>query len=286
MAKPAAAETIASGRLRLVSANKATICVGTPLAVHKVLQLTFTGNGIFVQSPYFRRCSGIASRVEITPTAGPPYRFQLDEFGRVTSHMVKLAHHTNGRAHFSQDGRVRTEIRRQSFRLDNSIGSVFQAFAFWLRGFDVVPTGARSRDRAWIQFRMANRHLFGVSIEGEWRRRAALEANIDVLDGVVGPLATLVHRRRGTAQQSFFLAPRTGFESHVLVLSCTEATIPENVTDPLLIMMGGWDPHEVTGGLPEVRQTGCLAALYPLTAPEEMAARIGLIDFEPPTRGE
>lgn len=286
MAKRRAVETIASGRLRIISANKATLCVGTPLAVHKVLQLTFTGNGIFVQSPYFVRSSGIASRVEIAPATRPPYTLRLDEFGRVTSHMVKLAHHTNGRTHFSQDGRVRTEIRRQSFRLDNSIGLVFQLFGFWLRGFDLLPAGELSRDRAWIQFRMANRHLFGFSVEGEWRRRAALEANVEGEAGVAGPLATLVHRRSGQPQQSFFLAPRTGFDSHVLVLTCWEATGPENVVDPLLIMMGGWDPHETTGGLPEVRQTGCLAALYPIADPAGMAARIGSIDFQPPTRAE
>lgn len=195
--------------------------------------------------------------------------------------MVKLAHHTSGRAHFSQDGKVRTEIMRESFRLDNSIGVIFQAFAFWLRGFDVLPPGPLKQDRAWIQFRMEERHLFAVSIEGEWRRRAALEANIDKATGVAGPLATLVHRRTGVAQQSFFLAPTDWFDTHVLVLTCTETTLPGNVVDPLLIGMGGWDKHEVSAGSPAVQQTGCLVAMYPIADPEALTARIGSIDFVP-----
>jgi hypothetical protein len=278
---------LAPGRLRYIAAERATLCVGTPLAIHKVLHLTFYRDGLFVQCPYFRSSFGIASRAEIM-TPRPPHTLRLDEHGRVTSHLVKLAHHVDGAAHFSQDGQVRTEIRRQSFRLDTSIGSIFQMFAFWLRGFEITRAEEMRQDRAWIQFRMDDQHIFGVSIEGEWRRRAALEANIEPGDGEAGPQATLIHRRTGEAKQSFFLAPPAGssLDSHILVLTCRQTAVPSDVTEPLLILLGGWDPSEIREGETSLGQTGCLVALYPVQSPDELAKRIGSIDFQPPTRAE
>lgn len=270
--------------LRYLAARKLTLCVGTPLAVHKLAQVTFGKKGIFVQCPHFRATSGIASRVELGPEVGPPYHLKLDEHGKVTSHLVKLSHHVDGAVHFSQAGRVRTEIRRRSFRLDRSIGTVFHLSAFWLSDFEVRKSGKLDSDRAYIQFRSMGSHGFAVQFEGEWRRKKAMVANFDPPGGHAGPETRLIHRRTGREVQAFFVGTPLGapFQDHVLVLSCMEIPIPDTVKKPLFVLLGGWDPHEVPAG-GDVRQTGCLVALYPVESTEELRERLGSIDLQPRT---
>lgn len=260
------------------------MCVGTPLAVHKVCHITFGRDGVFVQSPYFHRTHGIVSRVELGE--GPPYQFKLDEYGKVTSNLVKLSHHVDGAVHFSQSGRVRTEVHRQSFRLDTSIGLLFEMFAFWLRGFVVVYPSEIREYRDWIQFQSGGGHIFGVNIRAEWRRKAALEANIQPVTSTAGPRVTLVDRRTGSSFGAFLLAAPAGspLSTHCLVLSCDDSPIPDDVKEPMLLLIGGWDPAEIAAGNPPVRQSGCLAVLYPVQSPEELVTRLGSIDLEPRVR--
>ena len=56
--------------------------------------------------------------------------------GRVASHLVKYSHHPDGRAHSSQHGKVRTEIKRQSVRLRDQQGHIFSAIIQGLAAFD------------------------------------------------------------------------------------------------------------------------------------------------------
>lgn len=284
MVKTARHSVATYGRLRYIEAQKITVCVGTPLAVHKVCHITFGRDGIFVQSPYFHRTEGLASRVELGE--GPPYQFKLEEHGKVTSSLVKLTHHLDGIVHFSQSGRVRTEIRRRSFRLDTSIGLLFEIFAFWLRGFVVVDASEVRRNHAWIQFKSRGDHVFGVNVRAEWRRKSAIEANIQPATGTAGPHSTLIDRRTGASFGAFFVGAPAGspLASHCLILSCQDSPIPSDVRQPMLLLVGGWDPAEIADGDPPVRQAGCLAALYPVQSPDELRDRLGSIDLEPPSR--
>ena len=99
------------GRLQYIETERITICVGTPLAVHKVCHITFSRDGVFVGD-------------------GPPHHFKLDE-----------------------------------------------------HGFAVVDPSEVRQDRAWIQFQSRGDHLFGVNIKAEWRRKKAIEANIEPMTG-------------------------------------------------------------------------------------------------------
>lgn len=271
------------GKLSYVVASKATLTVATPLAHHKIAHVVFSHDGIFVQFPYFLDQNGIVSRVEFRPGVGPPHKLKLDEYGKVTSHLIKLSHHTSGRAHFSQDGKVRTEVHRQSFRLDSSIGPVFQLFAFRLGGFGLFDPVRRKQDRAYIQFASSDSSLVGVNIQGEWRRKRDMEANVQAAEPL-GPNASVVHRRTGVKSQVFFLSPPSPhpLDTHVLMLACSKADLPAGAEKPLVILLGGWDPGEIRDGDPPIIQTGCLVCLYPVASPDALTQRIGSIDLRPP----
>lgn len=123
-------DTRVAGKIRAIAAPRVLVTVGDGRVYRKLLLLTFARDGsIFVQWPYFRQRSGILADARFRDgRLGGTY--DLEKIGRSTSHLVKFSHHIDGNAHFSQDGRVKTAIRRKSFRLDGPLGHLFQPRLF------------------------------------------------------------------------------------------------------------------------------------------------------------
>ena len=108
---------------RVASANIVAITGGV---AHKVLKVQFQKDGsIFALLPQFARSDGIVARVQFASGLSYPTSVQLPEFGKVTTHIVKFSHHPDGRAHFSQDGKVLTAIKRQAAALSTQTGHLF-----------------------------------------------------------------------------------------------------------------------------------------------------------------
>jgi len=80
----------------------------------KAFQIGFDKDGsVFIRFPYFQHRTGILSSSEIPATGERKADVNIDFGGKVTSHRVKYSHHPDGRAHFSQDGKIFTAIKRQ-----------------------------------------------------------------------------------------------------------------------------------------------------------------------------
>ncbi len=277
---------VQEGRLRFIAAPKAVVCVSTSLAHYKLCQIVFSrrDGSLFVTFPYFKRSEGIVSRVTIPPGSKPPYTMNLTEHGRTTSHLVKFSHHPDGQALFSQDGRVRTEIRRASFPLATTIGQLFDLHAFWLSGFELLDPRKAKRGRPYLRFVHEGPPPAGVVVSADWRRKRDIEANTEPPGGIAGPRASVKSRRTGATGQVLFLGQPLGWplRDHVLMVECYRTDLPSGLGDePMFVFMGGWDPHEVPDVGTPVEQTGCLACLYPAASPEELARTIGSIDLRP-----
>ncbi len=277
---------VQEGRLRFIAAPRAVVVVSTSLSHYKLCQIVFSKNdgSVFVTFPYFKRTEGIVSRVVIPAGLKPPYTLNLTEHGRTTSHLVKFSHHSSGEALFSQDGKVRTEIRRASFPLTGPIGHLFELHAFWLSGFDLLEPAKAKGGRPYLRFIFEGEPPPGVVISGEWRRKRDIEDNMEPRDGIAGPRASFRRRSTGAEGQMLFLGQPPGWplRDHLLLIECYRTDIPRGLgDDPLLVFMGGWDPHEVPDARVPIEQTGCLACLYPAASPEELSRKIGSIDFKP-----
>jgi hypothetical protein len=103
------------------------------------VQVTFSkrDDSLFVGFPYFAHSSGILSPVTIEKWQHTNVKISLGHvgLGKCTSHLVKYAHHPNGKAHFSQTGKILTRIRRQSVPLKSVRGHIFTAYAQGLHDF-------------------------------------------------------------------------------------------------------------------------------------------------------
>src|SRR6202521_319975 len=107
----------------------------------KAFQVGFDEDGtLYVHFPYFQHRIGILSSSEIPATGERNAEVKLEDGGKVTSHRVKYSHHPDGRAHFSQDGKIFTAIKRQSISLDTQNGHMFSLYIQGLHALEVAKT--------------------------------------------------------------------------------------------------------------------------------------------------
>jgi hypothetical protein len=269
--------------LKYVASERTTVVVGTALGLHQVCQITFgkKDGSIYVQCPYFKHKAGIVAALEIPTEVRGAVTYNMQEAGKVTSHLVKYAHHPDGSVHFSQDGKVRTEIRGMSFSLREAIGPVFEIHGFYLGGFETI-TWAKP-GRAYLPFVFYNGLPTTIQVSAQWRRRSDIIENIQPRGGTTGPLAEIQSRRTRMRGVAYFLGPPVDFpiQSHVLMIECGNPEMPSTIDRDTLIMMGGWNVEETTLHDPGKPATSFLMAMYPVQSPEKLVYTIGTIDYRP-----
>lgn len=129
---------------------------------HKLFQIRIssgTNPSLAVDFPYSPFASGLAMRAEWSPDDPDQRTFQwLDpSTSMTTSQRPKYNHHGDGRAHFSQDGKVRTVIKRQACPLREING---HAFTVHIQGIGRFPELA---ERDLVQNQKGARSIIGYS---------------------------------------------------------------------------------------------------------------------------
>lgn len=212
-----------------------------------------------------------------TPTLGGAIR--LGETGVTTSHKVKYSHPIDGRAHFSQDGRVFTRVRRQSIRLDQGEGNLFEFHAFGLGAFDEIVPGQERPKRLYLPFAVL-KAADAVTVVGEWMPKARLRQLATERGEIVGPIARFPRKSDGKPYLACLLGhPYAGLADYVLAVNLHPILSPPAEVEPTLLLLGGWDfdkPVIQHGDL-----VGFLAFMYPCKNSDEMRARLGSIDYKP-----
>ncbi len=259
--------------------NRNIVCVEVCERRHKVLQVFFGRDGsLFVNFPYFRHRTGVLAAATIPGNGQQTNQVDLAVAGRVASHLVKYAHHPDGRAHFSQHGKVRTEIMRQSLRLNDQRGHIFSALIQGLAAFDEANPAKDigvSPKRATLNFTFQDVPE-AIKFVGRWFDISELRSQCQAISNKIGPiLATL--QPDGRQQMGFLTASGHDNAKHVLLLTCE--SIPSLGTQPeLLNFYGGFDPREIMDNT--MKEAGFLAFVYPATNAESLKETIGTIDFE------
>lgn len=102
----------------------------------KIFQINFKSKdgSLFVAVPYANLGTGRVGVVECPP--GNPDSLLFGENAPVTTHAVKYSHHPDGEAHFSQDGKVLTRIRKKAVSLSAAQGHLFTLMVQGLHLFD------------------------------------------------------------------------------------------------------------------------------------------------------
>jgi hypothetical protein len=220
------------------------------------------------------------------PESGGSVTVELTELGRFTSQLVKFSHHTSGAAHFSKTKYTTNEVRRKSFRLDTTIGRIFELSVYHPSAFKELPR--LKPGRLYLVIALGNEAPRAVQIRGDWTRKQSIVRNADRKRAHIGPSTTWMHRYTGVEEAVAFYAPplSCAIKDYLLGITCNPIEPPVGAAEAGAVFLGAFDAHERPDGTPpqSVPMGGCLIAMYPTTAHESTVSRVGSIDLILPPR--
>lgn len=260
------------------------ICVNVGGVRSKVMQVMFSrrDGSLLVSFPYYAHTEGLVSVAGLMPGAS---ELDLAAEGKVTSHRVKYAHHPDGRAHFSQDGKVLTQVKKQSVPLDAINGHCFTVQLQGLEPFvalDAAEYDAPSRkQRTVLTFDFADEDPEAVKIAGRLYNEQELTRRVPT--GTLRAVMATEDSSR-TVRPAFLLCAPTGQagDDRILMLTCDGTPSLNPNENTALMFIGGFDAPRTV--FDHSRATYVLALQYPPGGDAEVLRRsIGTIDLPAPS---
>lgn len=248
----------------------------------KAFQVIFPEDGsLFINFPYFRHRIGLLCASAIPADAKRQTDVNLEQGGKVASHLVKYSHHPDGRAHFSQTGKIITAVKRVSIPLDTQNGHIFTLHIQGLAALhpaDAVKDATTSVKRAVIEFKMEAPD--SVKFVGRW-----LDVNKMRFSNptpTIGPIV-IMQDENGLRTESIFVANPHPNTRHVLAISCVP--FPKLGAEPEMFMFyGGFDAF---GTMTDpTKEGGFLAFVYPVSEADNIRERLGSVDYVPKSSAE
>jgi hypothetical protein len=197
-----------------------------------------------VSFPYFHE-PGCQLAIVTAPAAEHVPRLKIDKNRWASSHRVKYTHHVDGRAHFSQDGRIRTVVKRQAVPLTGTVGHLFTLVVHGLSAFKSLPAEQRhapNDGRANVGFSLKGKKIDTLKIVGRIYERSFLLSTLRHPRPPVGPVLNLVDDL-GRVTQTAIMAAASAPE-RILAVGA-QPWHPQNEGGPSMIFIGGFDPPEI-----------------------------------------
>lgn len=238
---------------------------------HRLIKVHFQRDGsVFVYFPGFTLTNGLLGIVRSTRMSSEDVNLAEGPFSRITSNMVKLAHHSDGEAHFSQTGKVLTEVRRKSVPLDRQTGHLFTV---QFQNISTLKRVDKTQDEEERLLLESNVHAFKLVAA-----RYPLHS-INIGGGVGMETSTLVKYPDGRIRSTLAAIPPAGYRFDDVVLLLRIESIPPLTSDrsSQLICLAGFDPPEVT--LNPAKHTEFLVFAYPSSDHVSLRKRIRSIDL-------
>jgi hypothetical protein len=242
--------------------SKRMVCVVKAGEIRaKAFQIMFAKDGsLFVSFPYFRHRTGILSSSLIPADGRQETTIDLQNGGKVTSHLVKYTHHRDGRAHFSQDGKIFTAIKRQSIALETQHGHMFSLLIQGVTGLEQADPAkdiGASEERAIIDFEVESPEA--IKFIGRWYDVNRMRFSNPVVS--IGPIVPLFEPGAPALRGCMVASPHVNTK-HVLIVSCQ--AIPKLGSEPEKFMFyGGFDPGDTMRD--STKEAGFLAFTYPIS---------------------
>ena len=247
--------------------------------VHFVFQVNFSkrDGSIYINFPYFEFTDGLVSICNF-PVGSGPIDLNLEEDAKVTSHLVKYSHPPSGEAHFSQDGKVISSVRKQSIPLKEYNGHLFTCQVQGLQSYSkaLFRKMEKLEKRTPVYLILPNPEPCALKFVGMLYDEDIIMKS--VVAGQYGPCIVLDDIHQGPAICLLCAPPKeSSLEHKVLAISCRDRKLL-NVNDgAALSFIGGFD----NSMLDVSKQTTFLSLLYPITNKKEMQNRLGTIDYSP-----
>lgn len=241
--------------------------------MRRIAKVRFHHDGsIFVFFPSFKSTQGILCRAKLSAGSTYPSSLDLTKGGKVASHLVKYAHHPDGEAHFSQDGKVKTIIRRKAVPLAEQSGHLFTIQTQDFTSFPVRETAKKKQ----LTFNIPD-DVVALRLTA-WRFPLS---QLSVAGDIPAGGIPVIRTSDGVDRPGLLVLPPAGAQFEDVTLFVTVQPMPaisEEMTAQL-IFFGGFDPTSIA--LNHAKDTEFLAFAYPCSDFEALKHSIGTIDFVP-----
>jgi hypothetical protein len=263
--------------IQAIRAERVVCIVKVADARRKVFQIFFgKDRSLFITFPYYRHREGLLCASEIPPSDAPKQQeIDLAVGGKVASHLVKYSHHPDGRAHFSQTGKIVTAVKRQSIDLDKQHGHIF---SLNIQGIDALDAADPVKDinsgadRQVVDFEVEPTEA--LKFVGRWYDVDRMRFNNPV--PTIGPVIPTLDDA-GVSRLGCMVASPHENARHILLLTCQ--SIPPLGCRETFIFVGGFSSRE--DFTDTSRTAGFLAFIYPISEADKLKERIGTVDYLP-----
>ncbi len=197
--------------------------------------------------------------------------------------LVKYTHHASGEALFSQTGKVRSLIRKQSVPLSEVYGHLFTVHIQGLRSFKVADA-RDDGDRSPNPKRTMLTNNWTGDVPDSYKYVARVYA-WEALKADLAPGSRIHPNMRlvgdGRALDAFTCAPPIGLpgDGRVVIVTCEPTARLDRTRQSSLVFLGGFDPYDRVNDLNQ--PSTFLAFSYPIENAQALAAAIGSVDLTP-----
>ena len=247
------------------------VLLGVDGVVRRIAKVRFAVDGsIYVFFPGFVSTQGILRRAKLHRGATYPADLDLSDGGFITSHLVKYAHHLDGEAHFSQDGKVKTVVRRQSVPLSEQKGHLFSIQAQNFSSFPILESPKKRQ----LTFNLSA-DISAVKITA-WRFPVS---EITFPENIPPGAVPIIRAPGGIDRMGLFVQPPTHIPlNDVLLFLAIEATpLLSKDNAAHLLFLGAFDHPSIA--LNHALDTEFIAFAYPCSDFEMLKERISSIDL-------
>lgn len=261
------------------SGDRVVIGVGNASMRRKVFQINFTSKdgSIFVSVPYANLGAGRVGVIEYPQ--GNPESLEFGPSAPVTTHSVKYVHHPDGEAHFSQDGKVFTRIRRKAVPLMSAGGHLFTLMVQGLHLFaEFGPKDVGTKKRGVVELPLPDGPIGAVKFVGHLYSSADFARRLVSarMDSPLVPIQLPDGRRVAGVVLATKLKVRD--QPYLLIVTAEEIERVAAHSELFASLAGGFDVPHIA--FDHSRSTAFLMMLYPQEGnPAEIAKIVGSIDL-------
>lgn len=227
-------------RINALSSKLYVVGVETPSGRYKLFQIIPNPDGsILVPFPYYKHAS--AQLIEKTLKALRGYGEDLVVSGPVATHRVKYTHHLDGEAHFSQDGKILTRVRKRANALPNCEGHLFTVQLQGLHDFaQIKERDLRKRGRMYVSLRYS-RELTSLKIVAQLHSLQQFRRKYRISSSNPSPWFRLCVEQENRVMPAVLLS--TGHQGSLRLLSLSFEEIPavSPGKESIFTFLGGFD---------------------------------------------
>lgn len=278
--------------VRFMKSNLFVIAAADSAGIYrKLFQVRLTGGtspSLAVSFAYAPFGPGGLSRLDdTTPGAVSGTHQWFDpNASNLVSNMPKYSHHVDGNAHFSQDGRILTAVRRAACPLPEINGHAFTLHVLGVHKFPVVTERdrrqAQSNKRRFVALTQAASSKKMITLVGSVYRRASyfqMLSQYGMRSEISGDFTKVRNRFGFRDTRALLTSPllsQDGPDAPIVELRTMDYEIPDNKRDTLLFI-GGFDSRNPFKWRDH---PGILATRFPAAYEQRDLSRLRWLDLD------